>query len=352
MSVEIIADEAIKRGKKILFVGGAVRDFIMLGDDPFDAKDIDLAINMPVLEVRDMLEGIGAKVITKYATNITVFRGKTYEITSTRKDINCDGRYADMIFTDSFEEDSMRRDFTINALYMDFDGTIYDYNGGIDDAKNGVVRFIGNPLFRITEDYLRIWRFFRFSALYAKNLDQVGLDACIKKKEGLLHLSKERATYECKKMLSSHRAFEFLEIMTKNNIINNINTKEVMGLEMENRFFYITFSQMREDLFCYTREQKRFLSGFSSFLNEVCEGGEPSRLKLKVLSYLIEIDRFHKYCNLANALYESKIFYDFQFYERKALPFSLNQIAKSFSGNDIKKEFIRELYKFLSDCKF
>jgi poly(A) polymerase len=164
-SLKKVFNIAKKAGGEARFVGGAVRNFL-LNKSPLESGDVDLAINLPVEKVAKIFQDAGAKVITKYATNIVVLSGKVFEITSTRRDENCDGRHAKMIFTPSFEEDSKRRDFTINALYMSENGEIFDFHNGLQDLQNQKVRFIGNPEYRIEEDYLRIWRFFRFSCLF------------------------------------------------------------------------------------------------------------------------------------------------------------------------------------------
>src|SRR5690606_21289530 len=116
-----------------------------------------------------------------------------FEITTARRDIKCYGRYADVEFTNNFQEDAERRDFTINALsYSIYEDKIYDYFNGIEHLKQGQVIFIGDPGQRIVEDYWRILRFFRFSARFAKDIDQQGLEACIYYKERLQELSVER----------------------------------------------------------------------------------------------------------------------------------------------------------------
>jgi len=197
-----IFETAKEAGGEARIVGGAIRDFLLL-EKPIESGDVDFSINLPVEKVAEIFTKIGAKVITKYATNIVVWHSRVFEITSTRKDENCDGRYATMIFTTSFEEDSNRRDFTMNALYMNQDGKIFDYHNGVEDLKEGLVKFIGNPYYRIEEDYLRIWRFFRFFALYGKRMDVEGFDACKKNAEKIYLISKERATTEVLKMLKS-----------------------------------------------------------------------------------------------------------------------------------------------------
>ncbi len=124
-----------------------------------------------------------------------------------REDIETDGRRATVRFGTDFARDAERRDFTVNALSMDRDGRLYDYVGGLDDLAARRIRFIGDAQSRIREDYLRILRFFRFSADYAEGqLDAEGLSASITLREGLAQLSKERVRAELLKLLMARRA--------------------------------------------------------------------------------------------------------------------------------------------------
>ncbi|MES2215356.1 MAG: CCA tRNA nucleotidyltransferase [Pseudomonadota bacterium] len=189
-------------GGKPRIIGGAVRD-AMLG---FKSEDIDIATSLRPEEVIESLSHQGFKVIPtgiNFGTVTALIDNKHFEITSLRRDIKCDGRHAEVEYTDSFEEDASRRDFTINALsYCPFEHKIYDYFGGIDDLKNKKVRFIGNASDRISEDYLRILRFFRFSACYAVSIDDAGYEACKLAKDQITRLSRERINGEMKKWLT------------------------------------------------------------------------------------------------------------------------------------------------------
>ena len=117
------------------------------------------------------LKAAGVTVIPtglKHGTITAKIAKRHFEITTLRRDTVCDGRHATVEYTDDWKEDALRRDFTMNALYMDFSGEVMDYTGGIGDAKSGHVKFIGDADARIKEDYLRILRFFRFFAYYGK----------------------------------------------------------------------------------------------------------------------------------------------------------------------------------------
>ncbi|WP_410521173.1 CCA tRNA nucleotidyltransferase [Candidatus Tisiphia endosymbiont of Ditula angustiorana] len=203
-------------------VGGAVRDAILNVVN----YDIDIATNLLPKQVTDILSKANITVIPtgiKHGTVTALVKNEKFEITTLRKDIKCDGRSAEVIFTDDFMEDATRRDFTINALsYCPFEHKIYDYFGGIDDLRQSKVIFIGQAFERIQEDFLRILRFFRFSCYYAAQLDLDGLNACIKLKENLRLLSKERIKWEMDKLIISDNSPDILQQMFDNGILQII----------------------------------------------------------------------------------------------------------------------------------
>lgn len=161
-----------------LFVGGCVRD-ALLGRG---VVDVDIATSHPPDEVMRRLDAAGIGYHTIGVDHGTVGAhadGRTFEITTLRVDVETDGRHARVTYTDDWVQDASRRDFTMNALYADLDGNVFDPLGGLDDLKAKRVRFIGDPNERILEDALRILRFFRFHAqLEAAAMDVVGLEAC------------------------------------------------------------------------------------------------------------------------------------------------------------------------------
>ena len=145
------------------------------------------------------------------------------QITTLRIDKDCDGRHLNAEFTDDFEADAQRRDFTINAMsYCPFEKKLYDYCGGYDDLIAGRVVFIREPEQRIEEDYLRILRFFRFSDKFAKIMDEASLKACIELRHGLVQLSKERVLMEMKKLLESPTCHKTLRIMIEHEILKEV----------------------------------------------------------------------------------------------------------------------------------
>ncbi|MEM7196765.1 MAG: CCA tRNA nucleotidyltransferase [Pseudomonadota bacterium] len=178
------------------FVGGCVRD-ALLGKSPYD---IDLATPSPPDEIMQKLRKVAIKtyqVGRQHCTVVAPIEGRHVEITTLREDIVTDGRHAVVKFSNEWQLDAARRDFTINALYADFDGTIHDYHDGLSDLRAGHVRFIGDADARIAEDYLRILRFLRFSARFAKGgIDEKGLKACIAAHKSLARLSRERIRQE------------------------------------------------------------------------------------------------------------------------------------------------------------
>ncbi|MBA3668285.1 MAG: CCA tRNA nucleotidyltransferase [Sphingomonas sp.] len=185
------------------FVGGAVRD-LLLGEVP---GDLDLATTFSPDDVVARLEAAGIKAVPtgiEHGTVTAVASATVVEVTTLRADLATDGRRATVAFTDDWECDAARRDFTINALYADpFSGELFDYFGGLGDLKARTVRFIGEPLQRIAEDHLRILRYFRFHAGYGHgNPDPAALDACTARANDLMALSRERIADELLKLLA------------------------------------------------------------------------------------------------------------------------------------------------------
>ena len=140
-----------------------------------------------------------------------------------RKDISTDGRHANVQFTLDWEQDAARRDFTINAIYADMFGRIFDPFNGISDLKNGIVKFIGSPEERIQEDYLRILRYFRFFIQYSRtSYDQDTIRSIKQYINGLNKISNERIFYEIKKILTLKNINKLFEHDTSREIILNI----------------------------------------------------------------------------------------------------------------------------------
>jgi poly(A) polymerase len=159
----------------------------------------------------------------EHGTITAVLNGRAFEVTTLRRDVSTDGRRAVVAFSDSWEEDAARRDFTINALYASFDGAVFDYNGGIVDLAAGRIRFIGDPIQRIREDYLRILRLFRFHAWYGRGeIDDHALGAAAAEREGLRILSGERIRKEMLRLLAAENPVPVLRAMQGRRILAEI----------------------------------------------------------------------------------------------------------------------------------
>jgi len=204
------------------FVGGAVRD-TLLG---LDVADIDLATELPPEDVLDLLRASGIKAVPTglaHGTITAVLPDGPVEVTTLRRDVATDGRHATVAFTQAWEEDAARRDFTINALYADpLTGEVYDYFGGVGDLAARRVRFIGDPLQRIAEDHLRILRFFRFHARFGETVDAEGLAACAARANDLMALSRERIAAELLKLLLAANAVPTVALMIERGIFRPV----------------------------------------------------------------------------------------------------------------------------------
>lgn len=203
------------------FVGGCVRNAIM--GRPVD--DIDIATTLEPKEVMKALMAAGLKVAPTglaHGTVTAIANSKPFEITTLRKDVETDGRHAVVAYTKDWAHDAARRDFRLNAIYAAPDGEIFDPVGGVADAQAGRVIFIGDAHDRIREDYLRILRFFRFSAHYSRDLDPAGLSACAALAEGLDGLSAERIWKEVKKLLTAPDPRACLGAMAASGVLSRI----------------------------------------------------------------------------------------------------------------------------------
>lgn len=188
-------------------VGGAVRN-ALLG---LAVTDVDIATDAPPQDVIRLAAAAGLRSVPTgldHGTVTVISGGQPFEVTTLRRDVASDGRHAEVAFTSDWAADAGRRDFTINALYCDADGTVFDPLGGAADLDPVRVRFIGDARQRIREDYLRILRFFRFSAAYTAEgaLDAEGFAACRAKRAGLSRISGERIQAELFKLLVARHA--------------------------------------------------------------------------------------------------------------------------------------------------
>jgi len=218
------------------FVGGCVRNALM----GHPVGDIDLASQLEPDAMMDALKAANIRYVetgVAHGTITAVIKGTPYEITSLRKDVETDGRRAVVSFTTDWAVDALRRDLTVNALYADISGQVFDPLGeGIDDLKAKRFRFAGDAGQRITEDYLRLLRYFRFIAWYGGDnpLDKEALAACREHQSGLKSLSAERVWSEIKKLLSAPNPSRAVRIMSQQGILETLlrESSNADGLEL------------------------------------------------------------------------------------------------------------------------
>ena len=231
-------------GKECYIVGGAVRD-LLLGYKNF--KDIDLATSLSIEQLKQILDqnqiGFDDRAL-KYGCLTVSNQKRNFQITSFRKDIRTFGRAADIEFVENIEEDAKRRDFTINAIYCSYSGQIIDPLGNLEDLNKIKLDFIGDPEFRIKEDYLRILRFFRFVAvldLKDENVASNKLPIIKKHINGISDLSYERVASEIRKILLARSPSFALKLMNKVDLYKKLfgiySQSALLKLEkLENRF--------------------------------------------------------------------------------------------------------------------
>ncbi len=224
-----LKDERLQRLLAVLdaegearIAGGAIRNTLLKKP----VADVDIATTLLPERVAELCKASGFGVhptgIAHGTLTITVDK-HPFEVTTLRKDVETDGRHAVVAFTTDWRTDAERRDFTINAMYCDAQGKIYDFTNGCKDIQNQKVRFVGTPSRRIKEDALRILRFFRFHAQYGKGrLDAAGLAACTRARKQLRNLSAERVRAELLKLLVASLAVPTLKVMAKSGVLGEI----------------------------------------------------------------------------------------------------------------------------------
>lgn len=211
-------------GYNIYFVGGCVRNALLgLAD-----SDVDMSTDAPPETVMHLARKAGLKAVPTgidHGTVTVVVDGAPFEVTTFRRDIETDGRRAVVAFSDDMLDDARRRDFTINALYADADGRVIDPLGGLPDLMARRVRFIENPDQRIREDYLRILRFFRFSAWYSdpsEGFDPEALASIVANMGGLTSLSAERVGQEMRKLLAAPDPAPAVGVMQQTGVLQTL----------------------------------------------------------------------------------------------------------------------------------
>ena len=213
-------------GYRIFFVGGCVRNALLHEA----VGDLDLATDALPDRVMRLAEAAGFKAIPTgidHGTVTVLAKGVTHEITTFRRDVQTDGRHAVVAYSTDIAQDAARRDFTMNAIYADPSGNVVDPLGGLPDLLARRLRFVGDPALRIREDYLRILRFFRFSASYgdpALGMDADALAACAELADGIDGLSRERIGAEMRKLLSARDPAPALASMAASGVLGHVLT--------------------------------------------------------------------------------------------------------------------------------
>ena len=201
------------------FVGGCVRKH--LSNDEID--DIDIATILNSDDIKEKFKNTDFRIVDtgiKHGTITLISKKFKLELTTLRKDLETDGRHAEVEYINNWRLDSERRDFTINAIYLDIDGNIFDPQNGKTDLENKIVKFIGDPQKRIEEDYLRIIRFIRFKIMYNLKIEPTTSKAIKLNLNGIKKISKERILVELYKILglknfmSLNESTELKEIFT------------------------------------------------------------------------------------------------------------------------------------------
>ncbi|MBQ3695991.1 MAG: CCA tRNA nucleotidyltransferase [Alphaproteobacteria bacterium] len=240
-------------GDKVRLVGGCVRDYLLHKH----FQDRDMATPLTPDEVVNLLEKHHVPHVDigrPFGTIIAKVDGTPFEITTLRKDVLTDGRHAVVKFTKSWAVDAKRRDFTVNALYADVHGKIYDYVGGIEDLKAGHLRFIGSAKKRMQEDYLRLLRYFRFWAKFGER----DIDPDVKRAIPFVMpfistLSLDRRREEMFQIITGKRAKTTLNKMKKLGVLNDA-------------LLSIKFSKKQQKIILDKRLEKMLASfGFSEY---------------------------------------------------------------------------------------
>ncbi len=206
-------------GAAVRFVGGCVRDALL----EREVSDLDVATDAVPETVMALLERAGIHVVATgldHGTVTAIPDHRPFQITTLRRDVETDGRHAVVSYTKYWSEDAERRDFTINAMSANLDGTVFDYQDGIIDLDEGRIRFIGTAADRIAEDYLRVLRFFRFQATYGKtDPDPVAVEACAAAADHIPELSGERLWQEFSRILGASDPADILTLMAHTGVL-------------------------------------------------------------------------------------------------------------------------------------
>ena len=265
-----------KHGGRLRFVGGAVRDAIT----GFSRSNIDLVTDLSPSEFSDMCDDEGLRCVPigiQFFTLGVMINKSFFKVTSLSPEEDN--------LKDEWKTDASKRDLTINAVYADEKGNVFDYYNGIKDLENGVIKFIGKPEETINNDYIRIMRFFRFCAMLGRKIDRKSLKACVKNKALLKKVSADKIKEELFKIMVAPFAVRALELIFDNGILdfmvappknlNNMDKLEnlIKNLNIEKniiRRIYVVFepdakrANRLADIFRLTREQKEYFLDLTS----------------------------------------------------------------------------------------
>ncbi len=310
-------------------VGGCVRDYLKYGKF---VEDVDIStILAPKEVIAKLLEykkNTKKRITildrdTKYGTVVAIIDGQRYEITTTRADINCHGRQAEVAFCRDFETDSCRRDFTINALYAGLDGQISDFHGGLRDLENNRIAFIGDADRRVKEDFLRIVRYFRFATKFCSfEIDDDIISIFKSNADGLKNISRERFRSEIWKLLSYEKWQNGVEIIQKSGLLCPI-----FGLKTEpktcNNIIKICDKNFEQIVKLFY-----FFCGNEAVMNQLTKS---LKLTKREQNFLIFLNNFNKKCNSEILSLDAKFF----IFNAKKTDLT---IAMQICSENIKKE--------------
>ena len=315
---------------QIRFIGGCVRK--ALSNENID--DIDLAVDLTPEQVKLILKNNNIKFFEtgiEHGTITAKINSEKLEITSLRRDIKSYGRHADVEFTKKWYEDAARRDFSINCIYADLEGNLYDPFEGKKDLKNGKVKFIGNAENRIREDYLRVLRYIRFFLDYSNQPHDLDIQKKILKNiSGINKISKERLLNELEKIFKSKNIFKINDDEFLVKILNLVfpELKNIHLLEKLN-------DQALEIL-----QSKDFLFWLSILIIDETDNTDYFLYKYKLSNNDKKRIKFlyHNYSNLSdNSFFSEKNFHKLVYYNDKSLVIDLINFKICVSKKDITK---------------
>ena len=304
--IKTIESSLKKKRGKLFLVGGSVRDLILkekLNTNP------DLVCDLPIHLIVQCLKDQKIKVLDvgiKFGSVVAITNDNSIDITSMRKDIKSNGRHPEIEYTKNIFEDAARRDLTVNSIYCDLRGNLFDPNGGIKDLKKSKIVFIGKPMERIEEDFLRILRFLRFTLTYSNKFDSDGFKACLKFQKKLKNLSFERrlnelskilVTRNCEKQSSLKKIKSVLQFAIESNVSIN-NYERLCKIERELKL--VSFERRLKFLTRKSKTKLNFLTKINKFFRKrlVSKFDISKYSKYKIFKMLKSSEKFLIYDNV------------------------------------------------------